>query len=114
MFEHNTKKSDVLEKFRIKAHLRSYIKDPVIIDEKLLLAAVYKLKKLPYEDNDPTDTIAIKLVVDAYCLGYFRDEDLTEAGCHLIRYGKYHDHHQQRKDRAHHDNLLIERCLKIT
>ena len=114
MFNPYKKNSGILEKFRIKAHLRSYVKDPIIIDEKLLLAAVYKLKKLPYKDKDPTDSIAMELVVDAYCLGHFRYEDLTKTGCNLVRYGKYHGHHITRKDRIHPGNLIKQRFILKT
>ena len=114
MFNPYKKNSDILEKFRIKAHLRSYVKDPIIIDEKLLIAAVYKLKKLPYKDKDPTDNIAMELVVDAYCLGHFRYKDLTETGCNLVRYGKYHGHHLKREDRIHHGRLIKQRFMLKT
>jgi len=114
MFNPYKKNSDVLEKFRIKAHLRSYVKDPIIIDEKLLLAAVYKLKKLPYKDKDPTNSIAMELLVDAYCLGHFCYEDLTEAGCRLVRYGKYQSHHVNRKDRIHPGHFIKQRFILKT
>ncbi|VAW55225.1 hypothetical protein MNBD_GAMMA05-1746 [hydrothermal vent metagenome] len=114
MFNPYKKNSDVLEKFRIKAHLRSYVKDPIIIDEKLLLAAVYKLKKLPYKVKDPTDSIAMELVANAYCLGYFRYEDLTETGCRLVLHGKYHGYHVERKDRIHSGNFIKQRFILKT
>ena len=88
------KKSDILEKFRIKAHLRSYVKDPIIIDKTLLQAAISKLKKLPYDYMDPTDLVAKELMLEAYRLGLFRYEDLTDTGCHLARQGKYRGHQQ--------------------
>ncbi len=83
------KQSDVLEKFRIHAHLRSYVKEPIIIDETLLQEAVAKLKKLPYEYKDPTDSVATELVLDAYRLGYFKYKDLTDTGYKLVRHGKH-------------------------
>ena len=83
------KQSDVLEKFRIHAHLRSYVKEPIIIDETLLQEAVAKLKKLPYEYKDPTDSVATELVLDAYRLGYFKYKDLTDTGYKLVRRGKH-------------------------
>ena len=114
MFNPYKKNSDILEKFRIKAHLRSYVKDPIIIDEKLLMAAVYKLKKLPYKDRDPTDSIAMELVVNAYCQGHFCYKDLTETGCHLVRYGKYQGHQVERKDQIHPGNFIKQRFILKT
>jgi len=111
MFNSYKNKRDTLGKFRIKAHLRSYVKDPIVINEKLLMAAVYKLNKSPYKDKDPSDGIAMELVVDAYCLGYFKHNDLTDVGCNLVRYGKYHSHHQKRMDRTKHSNIIKQRFL---
>ena len=85
--------SDVLEKFRIKAHLRSYVKDPVIIDSRLMKEAVDKLKKLPYESRDPAGNIAVELLLDGYRRGHFIYEDLTDEGCALVRHRKYRRHH---------------------
>jgi hypothetical protein len=100
MFNPYTKQSDALERFRIKAHLRSYVKDPIIIDEQLLMEAVAKLKKLPYGFKDPADTVAIELVLDAYHLGYFKYEDLTDSGCRLVRHNKHRRHRQLAIDRT--------------
>lgn len=93
MFNPFEKQSDILEKFRIKAHLRSYLKDPIILDKALLQDAVIKLKKLPYKYNDPTDNIAKELVLDAYRAGFFRYDDLTDAGCKLVRCAKHRRRH---------------------
>ena len=101
MFNPYKKQNDVLEKFRIKAHLRSYVKDPIIIDDDLLLSAVEKLKRLPYKDYDPTDAVAIELVMDAYRSGYFRYEDLTDTGCKLVRLSKHRRHLKLTNDRPH-------------
>lgn len=101
MFNPNKKQNDILEKFRIKAHLRSYVKDPIVIDEKLLQDAVEKLKKLPYKHKDPTDSVAIELVLEAYKTGFFRYEDLTVTGCKLVRLGKHRRHQQLSNVRAH-------------
>ena len=84
--------NNALEKFRIKAHLRSYVKDPDSIDENLLQNAVTELKKLPYEHKDPTDSIAKKLVLDGYHLGFFKYGDLTQPGCLLVKHKKYRRH----------------------
>ena len=92
MFNPYNNQSDTLEKFRIKAHLRSYVKDPIVINNDLLLEAVTKLKKLPYDATDPTDPVAIELVLDAYRLGYFNYRDLTDVGCDIVRHGKYRRH----------------------
>ena len=92
--------SDVLEKFRVHAHLRSYVKEPIIVDEKLLQEAVTKLKKLPFEYKDPTDSIAVELVLDSYRLGYFKLDDLTNVGCNLVRQGKYRGHQQLTNNRV--------------
>ena len=102
LFRIEDKQNDILEKFRIKAHLRSYVKDPIIIDERLLQTAVEKLKKLPYKHNDPTDSVAKELVLDAYRSGFFRYEDLTKIGCKLVRISKHRRHHQFVNDRMHH------------
>ena len=101
MFNPNKKQNNVLEKFRIKAHLRSYVKDPIVIDETLLQDAVEKLKKLPYKHKDPTDSVAIELVLEAYKTGFFRYEDLTDTGCRLVRLGKHRRHQQLSNGRAH-------------
>ena len=92
MFHHFRNQNDTLEKFRIKAHLRSYVKDPITIHNDLLQEAVAKLKKLPYEYSDPTDSIAMELVLDAYRLGFFNYDDLTADGGDLVRHGKYRRH----------------------
>ena len=94
MFKSYQQKGDVLERFRIKAHLRSYVKDPIIIDTALLKKATTALKKLPYDDKDPTDAVAIKLVLEAYRLGHFRVENMTDAGYEIINENKYHSHSQ--------------------
>ena len=105
MFNPYRKQNDVLEKFRIKAHLRSYVKDPIVIDETLLQDAVGRLKKIPYKYKDPTDSIATELVLDAYRSGFLRYEDLTNSGCELVRFSKHRRHNQLSHDRAHHGQL---------
>ncbi len=100
MFTPYKKHNDVLEEFRIKAHLRSYVKDPIIIDADLLRDAVERLKRLPYKDNDPTDPVATELVMDAYRSGYFKYEDLTDMGCDLVRNSKHRRHQQFTNDRV--------------
>ena len=99
MFKSYKLQSNALEIFRIKAHLRSYVKEPENIDNNLLQSAVDKLKKLPYEHKDPTDLIAKQLVLDAYHLGYFKYEDLTQPGCLMVKHEKYrrHPHTNNRK-----------------
>jgi len=109
MFNPYKKQSDVLEKFRIHAHLRSYVKDPIIIDEKLLQEAITKLKKLPFEYKDPTDSVAIELVLDAYRLGYFKHEDLTKVGSDLVRHGKYRGHQQLTNNRVYQEQTTRNR-----
>jgi len=101
MFNPYTKQNDVLEKFRIKAHLRSYVKDPVDIDETLLQDAVEKLKRLPYEHSDPTDSVVIELVQYAYRSGFFVYENLTETGCKLVRRSKYRRHLKRSAERIY-------------
>ena len=107
MFNSYKKQSDVLEKFRIHAHLRSYVKEPIILDEELLQEAVAKLKKLPYIDKDPTDSIAVELVLDAYRLGCFKYKDLTDAGYKLVRRGKHR--RQPANDRIYKTQILRNR-----
>ena len=109
MFNPYKKQNNVLEKFRIKAHLRSYVKDPIVVNETLLQNAVEKLKRLPYQYNDPTDSVAVELVLDAYRSGFFRYEDLTDDGCTLVRLSKHRRHHQLSNDRAHQGQLLRHR-----
>ncbi len=92
MFKPNKLQNNALEIFRIKAHLRSYVKNPDIIDEYLLQNAVAKLKKLPYERKDPTDIIVKKLVLDAYHLGYLKYEDLTHPGYKMAQHEKFRRH----------------------
>jgi len=101
MFNPYKKQDDALERFRIRAHLRSYVKDPVDIDETLLLDAVEKLKRLPYEHKDPTDAVVIELVQQAYRSGSFTYKNLTDAGCKLVRQSKHRRHLQRQNERAH-------------
>jgi len=105
MFNPYKKQNDILEQFRIKAYLRSYVKDPIVIDKTLLQGAVEKLKKLPYEHKDPTDSVAIELVQDAYRSGFFGYDDLTDVGCKLVRLSKYRRHLQRSDDRVHQSQL---------
>jgi len=114
VFNPYKKQSDVLEKFRIKAHLRSYVKDPIIVDESLLEVAVEKLKKLPYEYKDPTDPVVTKLVLEAYRTGFFKYEDLTDVGCKLVRHGKYRGHHQLANNRVYQEQILRNRYILKT
>ncbi len=107
MFNPYKKQDDVLEKFRIKAHLRSYVKDPIVIDETLLRNAVERLKRLPYKHKDPTDSVAIELVLDAYRSGFFRYEDLTDIGCKLVRVSKHRRHLQLSSERIHQGQLRL-------
>ena len=111
MFNPYKKQNDVLETFRIKAHLRSYVKDPIVINETLLEDAVEKLKRLPYQHNDPTDSVAVELVLDGYRSGFFRYEDLTDDGCTLVRLSKHRRHHQLSHDRVHQGQWLRHRPL---
>jgi len=114
MFNPYKKQNDVLEKFRIKAHLRSYVKDPIIIEENLLHDAVEKLKKLPYEHKDPSDSVAVELVQKAYRAGFFRYEDLTDTGYELVRLSKYRRHMQRSNDRAQHNYLYKTGIRKLS
>ena len=114
MFNPYKKQNDVLEKFRIKAHLRSYVKDPIIIDETLLSNAVDQLKRLPYENKDPANTVAMELVQQAYRSGFFRYEDLTDTGCNLVRISKHRRHLQRAHDRAHHDHMYKMGVKKLS
>jgi hypothetical protein len=109
MFNSYKKQNDVLEIFRIKAHLRSYVKDPIVINETLLHEAVEKLKKLPYQKNDPTDSVARELVLEAYRSGYFKYDDLTDEGCKLVRLSKHRRHMQISSNRTPHTQLLRNR-----
>jgi len=109
MFNPYTKQSDALERFRIKAHLRSYVKDPINIDEQLLMEAVTKLKKLPYGFKDPADTVAIELVLDAYRLGHFKYENLTDSGCRLVRHSKHRRHRHLTNERVTQGRTLRNR-----
>ena len=77
-------------------------RDKNIIDKTLLQEAISKLKKLPYECNDPTDSVAKELVLEAYRLGHFRYEDLTDTGCQLARQEKYRGHQQLKTQRIFH------------
>lgn len=93
------KQSNNLERFRLIAHLRSYVKEPVQIDETLLQRAVMKLKKLPYEDKDPSQWIVIEMMLKAYRLGHYKFNDLTRDGRKLVRRSKYHRQQQLTKIR---------------
>lgn len=106
MFSAYKKQDNILEKFRITAHLRSYVKDPIVVNDQLMDEAAEKLRKLPYIDKDPTDPVAIELVIDSYRLGYFNYDDLTEDGIELVRYGKYRRHNHQPVIKSHNNPLL--------
>lgn len=112
MYITNKKQNNILEKFRIKAHLRRYLKDPIIIDESLLSKAVIELKKLPYIDKDPSESVAINLLLEAYRLGYYKHQDLTECGYEMVTHSKFRGHHQMTRRRSfceqamRSDNLL--------
>jgi len=109
MYRQPKRQSDALEKFRIKAHLRSYMKDPITIDENLLQEAVTKLKKLPYDTNDPADAVAIELLQSGCRSGCFKYEDLTENGRKLVRHSKYRRRHRFTNERGNHALLLRNR-----
>ncbi len=109
MFNPYKKQNDALEEFRIKAHLRSYIKDPIIIEENLMHEAVGKLKRITYQGKDPADTIAIELLLDAYRMGFFRYDDLTDDGCELVRHGKYRRHLQAANENTQQFHTLRNR-----
>jgi hypothetical protein len=109
MYNPYKRESDAIEKFRIKAHLRSYVKDPIRVDEKLLEEAVIKLKKLPYDTKDPADTVAIELLQSGYRSGCFKNEDLTDNGRKLVRNNKYRRRHRSTIERANHALLLRNR-----
>lgn len=89
MFKPCKTENNPLEIFRIKAHLRCYIIDPNTINNKLLQDAAAALKKLPYENKDPTAKMVKKMVVDAYRRGYFTYDNLTDAGYQMVQYEKY-------------------------
>jgi hypothetical protein len=111
MFNPYRKQSDVLEKFRIKAHLRSYLKDPIILNEELLQDAVDELKKIPYDTKDPTDVVAIDLLLASYRAGYVRMEDLTDDGYKLVSIGKHRRHHKVKNESLHQKQLFKNRML---
>jgi hypothetical protein len=100
MFKAYTKQSNALERFRVKAHLRTYIKDPILVDEKLMMKAVQKLKKMPYDLKDPAGTVAIELVIDAYRLGFYKYENLTDSG-HLLVQRSRNRRLRQTKSKSH-------------
>ena len=108
MFKPYKLQSNVLEVFRIKAHLRSYAKDPNIIDQDLMLNAVEKLKKLPYENKDPTDIVAKELVIDAYHLSHFKYEDLTHPGYIMVQQERFR-RHPPLNDISHQIHMLRNR-----
>ena len=106
------RQNNILEKFRIEAHLRSYLKDPIIIDNTLMDEAISKLKRLPYESKDPADTIATELTLEAYRLGYFRYDDLTDAGCEMTRKSKYRGHQKLTMQRDF-NKQSIRNCYQL-
>ena len=93
MFNPYKKQNNALEEFRIKAHMRAFVKDPIEVNTDLLNDAVEKLKKLPFQHKDPTDTVAIELLVDAYRQGHLKYEDLTDEGLRVVKRCKYRRHH---------------------
>ncbi len=111
MFKSYKLQSNALEIFRIKAHLRSYVKEPDNMDNNLLHNAVEKLKKLPYDQKDPTDLIAKQLVLDAYHLGYIKYEDLTHPGCLMVKHEKYR-RYPHTNNKAH-QLYLMRNCYTL-
>ena len=93
MFNPYKKQNNALEEFRIKAHMRTFVKDPIELNKDLLNDAVDKLKKLPFQYKDPTDTVAIELLVDTYRLGHLKYEHLTDEGLRIVKQCKYRRHH---------------------
>ncbi|MBL4712420.1 MAG: hypothetical protein JKX75_08000 [Gammaproteobacteria bacterium] len=89
--------NDVLEKFRINAHLRRYVKEPTVVNRYLLQGAVLQLKKLPHEKKDPAESIAKQLVITAFCLGYYKYADLTDQGYQLVRQDRYRGYQLKNK-----------------
>lgn len=85
MFMNNTAQTDTLERFRIKAHLRSYLKDPFDIDEYLMHQAVGRLKTLPYVDSDPSAKVALELLYTGFIQGYYAEDALTEQGIRMVK-----------------------------
>jgi len=108
MYNPYKKQSDILEKFRIKAHLRSYVKEPIKIDEALYQRAADELKKLPYDKTDPTDIVARRLVINAYNLGLYDYTDLTAIGCNLTIHEKYRGKQIVNK-RVRHSSMMKNR-----
>ena len=72
----------------------------------LLAEAVLQLKKLPYNNSDPSEIVAIDLVLEAYRLGHFKYRDLTERGYQLVSNYKYRGHQQVSNNRIFSEQAL--------
>lgn len=84
MFTPNNRQSDILERFRIKAHMRRYVQDPFEVDENLMLEGIDAIKGLEIGDRDPAHLVAARITLKAFETGYYRREHLTEEGNQLV------------------------------
>ena len=89
MFNPNNKQSDILERFRIKAHMRRYVRDPFTIEEQLMADAATRLKGMEFRHSDPSELIAAEITLQSYNSGFYRLEELTEEGEILVKQERF-------------------------
>lgn len=104
MLNSHIKQGYTLELFRLKAHLRSYVKDSIQLNEQLLARGAERLRAMPFKTNDPAADLVIDLVHKAYNCKQIKANDLTDAGKQLVGYKK----HKKRtlKSKKHHGNEI--------
>ena len=93
MFKPNKNNSDILERFRIKAHMRRYVKDPFEIDEQLMVEGVAQLKGMEFSHSDPSELVAADMTLKSYFKGVYKLDDLTDEGSVLIKQERFRRKH---------------------
>ena len=95
MFKPNNNNSDILERFRIKAHMRRYVKDPFEIDEQLMTEGVSQLRGMDFTHSDPSELVAADMTLKSYFSGLYRMDDLTDEGSVLVKQERFRRKHSE-------------------
>jgi len=93
MFKPNNNNSDILERFRIKAHMRRYVKDPFEIDEQLMIEGVAQLKGMDFSHSDPSELVAADMTLKSYFNGLYKLDELTDEGSVLVKQERFRRKH---------------------
>ena len=89
MFKPNNNNSDILERFRIKAHMRRYVKDPFEIDEQLMVEGVSQLRGMDFTHSDPSELVAADMTLKSYFMGIYKLYELTDEGTVLVKQERF-------------------------